>query len=50
MGAILAYHWASHYPDAVRAIAPIAGSARTGDFNKVCSAIMSDPDWNNGFY
>ena len=55
MGAILTYHWAAHYPDAVRAIAPIAGSARTGDFNKVFlagirSAIMSDPDWNNGFY
>jgi homoserine O-acetyltransferase/O-succinyltransferase len=55
MGAILAYHWAAHYPDAVRAIAPIAGSARTGHFNKVFlagirSAIMSDPDWNNGFY
>jgi pimeloyl-ACP methyl ester carboxylesterase len=53
MGAILAYHWAAHYPDAVRAIAPIAGSARTGHFNKVFlagirSAIMSDPDWNNG--
>ena len=55
MGAILAYHWAAHYPDAAHAIAPIAGSARTGHYNKVFlagirSAIMSDPDWNNGFY
>jgi homoserine O-acetyltransferase/O-succinyltransferase len=55
MGALEAYHWATLYPDAVRAIVPIAGSARTGLFNKVFlagirSAIMSDPDWNNGFY
>jgi homoserine O-acetyltransferase/O-succinyltransferase len=55
MGALEAYHWATLYPDAVRAIVSIAGSARTGLFNKVFlagirSAIMSDPDWNNGFY
>ena len=34
---------------------PIAGSARTAPFNRVFlagirSAIMSDPDWKNGFY
>jgi homoserine O-acetyltransferase len=55
MGAIIAYHWATLFPDAVRAIVPIAGSARTAQFNKVFltgirSAIMSDPDWNNGYY
>jgi homoserine O-acetyltransferase/O-succinyltransferase len=55
MGALLAYHWAAHFPDAVLAIVPIAGSARTCTFNKVFlagirSAIVSDPDWNNGFY
>jgi len=55
MGALEAYHWAALFPDAVRAIVPIAGSARTGLFNKVFlagirSAITSDPDWNNGFY
>ena len=55
MGAPLAYHWAALFPDDVRAIVPIAGAARTGQFNKVFlagirSAIMSDPDWNEGFY
>jgi homoserine O-acetyltransferase/O-succinyltransferase len=55
MGAILAYHWATLYPGEVDAIVPIAGSARTAPFNRVFlagirSAIMSDPDWKNGFY
>jgi homoserine O-acetyltransferase len=39
----------------VDAIAPISGAARTGHYNKVFlagnrAAIMSDPDWNDGFY
>jgi homoserine O-acetyltransferase/O-succinyltransferase len=55
MGAMAAYHWAALFSDSVRAIVPIGGSARTGTFNKVFlagirSAIVSDPDWNNGFY
>ena len=37
MGAILAYHWATLYPDEVDAIVPIAGSARTAPFNKYFS-------------
>ena len=50
-----AYGWAALFPDSVRAIVPIGGSTRTGTFNKVFlagirSAIVSDPDWNNGFY
>lgn len=54
-GALEAYHWAALFPQDLRAIVAIAGSARTGLFNKVFlagirSAIMSDPDWNNGFY
>jgi homoserine O-acetyltransferase len=55
MGALLAYHWAALFPDDVRAIVPIAGAARTGLFNRVFlagirSAIVSDPDWKEGFY
>jgi homoserine O-acetyltransferase/O-succinyltransferase len=55
MGALAAYHWAVLFPDMVSAIVPIAGSARTGLFNKVFlagirNAILSDPDWNEGFY
>ena len=55
MGGMVAYHWAALFPDAVRAIVPIAGAARTALFNKVFiagirSAITSDPDWKDGFY
>lgn len=55
MGACQVYHWATLYPDMVEALAPIAGSARTCNFNKVFlqgirNAITSDPDWNDGFY
>jgi homoserine acetyltransferase len=35
MGAMAAYGWAALFPDSVRAIVPIGGSARTGTFNKV---------------
>lgn len=55
LGACQVYHWAALYPDMIDAIAPIAGSARTCTFNKVFlagirKAIVSDPDWNDGFY
>jgi homoserine O-acetyltransferase len=55
MGACQVYHWAALYPDMIDAIAPIAGSARTCMFNKVFlasirRAIVSDRDWNDGFY
>ena len=35
MGACQAFQWAAQFPDMVRAACPIAGSARTGNFNKV---------------
>ena len=55
MGACQVYAWAAAYPDMVAAIAPIAGSARTADYNKVflagnIAAIKGDPAWNEGFY
>jgi homoserine O-acetyltransferase/O-succinyltransferase len=55
MGACQAYAWAALFPEMVRAIAPISGSARTANFNKVfltgnMRAVTSDPDWNDGFY
>lgn len=55
MGACQSYAWAALHPEMVEAIAPISGSARTARFNKVFlhglrQAIMTDPDWNDGFY
>jgi homoserine O-acetyltransferase/O-succinyltransferase len=55
LGACQVYAWAAAYPDMVDAIAPIAGSARTGDYNKVflagnIAAIKGDPVWSEGFY
>ena len=55
MGACQTYAWAALHPEMVQAIAPISGSARTANFNKVflagnIRAITSDPDWNDGFY
>jgi homoserine O-acetyltransferase/O-succinyltransferase len=55
MGACQVYAWAAAYPDMVDAIAPIAGSARTADYNKVflagnIAAIKGDAAWNEGFY
>ena len=35
MGACQAFEWAAQFPDMVQAAAPLAGSARTGSFNKV---------------
>jgi homoserine O-acetyltransferase len=55
MGACQAYQWAAQYPGMVRAVCPIAGSARTGDFNKVFllalrRALELDPVFADGFY
>jgi len=55
MGACQTYQWAAQYPDAVRAAAPIAGSARTASFNKVFllalrRALQLDPAFEDGFY
>jgi homoserine O-acetyltransferase len=55
MGAAQTYAWAALHPEMVQAIAPIAGSARTGQYNKVflhalVRSITADPDWNDGFY
>lgn len=55
MGACQVYAWGALHSDMTDAIAPIAGSARTANFNKVflagnMRAIRSDPDWNDGFY
>lgn len=55
MGGTQAYQWAAQYPDMVKAIAPVACSAKTSIYNKLflksnIKAITSDPDWNDGWY
>lgn len=55
MGAAQVYQWASQYPDAVAAAAPIAGSARCGIYNAIFlnslkSALKLDPVFQNGYY
>ena len=55
MGACQAFQWAAQYPDMVRAACPIAGSARTGNFNKVFLLALRrtlelDPAYDDGFY
>ena len=55
MGACQAFQWAAQFPDMVRAACPIAGSARTADYNKVFlmslrRALELDPVFNEGFY
>ena len=55
MGACQTFQWAAQYPDMVRAACPIAGSARTADYNKVFlmslrRALELDPVFNEGFY
>ncbi|MEQ8346555.1 MAG: alpha/beta fold hydrolase [Sneathiellaceae bacterium] len=55
MGACQVYAFAALFPDMVQALAPIAGSARTGAFNKVFlngirQAVMGDPAWAGGWY
>ena len=54
MGACQTFQWAAQFPDMVRAACPIAGSARTGNFNKVFllalrRALELDPA-AEGFY
>ena len=55
MGACQAFQWAAQFPDMVRAACPIAGSARTGNYNKVFllalrRALELDPAYADGFY
>lgn len=55
LGGMQALEWAVAYPDAVRAIAPIAATARLGTqgvaWNAIArTAITSDPDWQGGAY
>ncbi len=55
MGACQSFQWAAQFPDMVEAAAPIAGSARTGSFNKVFllslrRALELDPAFHDGFY
>src|SRR5436853_2304702 len=55
LGGMQALEWAVAYPDAVRAIVPIASTARLGTqgvaWNAIArNAITSDPDWQDGAY
>ncbi|HVR88401.1 MAG TPA: homoserine O-acetyltransferase [Candidatus Limnocylindria bacterium] len=55
LGGMQALEWAVAYPDAVRAIVPIASTAHLGTqgvaWNAIArTAIMSDPDWQGGAY
>jgi len=55
MGACQTFQWAAQFPDMVQAACPIAGSARTADYNKVFllslrRALQLDPVYNEGFY
>jgi homoserine O-acetyltransferase/O-succinyltransferase len=51
MGAQQAYHWGGLYPEKVRRIAALCGTARTTDHNRIFlqslrSALTADPAWN----
>lgn len=51
MGAQQAYHWAALYPDQVKRIAAICGTAKTTDHNRIFlyslrAALQGDPAWN----
>src|SRR5258708_12581239 len=55
LGGMQALEWAVAYPDAVRAIVPIASTARLGTqgvaWNAIArAAITTDPDWQGGSY
>ncbi|WP_191059990.1 alpha/beta fold hydrolase [Geminicoccus harenae] len=55
MGACQTFQWAAQYPDMVQAACPIAGSARTGNYNKVFLLALRrtlelDPAFQDGFY
>ena len=51
MGAQQAYHWGALYPDLVKRIAAICGTAKTTDHNTIFlqslrTALTADPTWN----
>ena len=55
MGAQQSYQWAVRYPDFVKRIAPIAGTAKGTLHNRLLvegfiDAITSDPHWAEGWY
>lgn len=55
MGGQQAYEWAVRYPEMVKRVAPIAATARISlhqiNFTETLQeAIMSDPNWNGGWY
>lgn len=55
MGACQTYQWAATYPDMVRAAVPMAGSARTAEYNRLFllslrRALELDPEFREGFY
>ncbi|MDQ2802968.1 MAG: alpha/beta fold hydrolase [Pseudomonadota bacterium] len=55
MGAQQTYEWAVRYPDMVKRAAPIAGTAKNTDHDRIFTqtlmdAITSDPAWNGGEY
>jgi homoserine O-acetyltransferase len=55
LGGMQALEWAVAYPDDIELIAPIAATARLGAqgvaWNAIArSAIMADPDWQDGRY
>jgi homoserine O-acetyltransferase/O-succinyltransferase len=55
MGGTQSYQWAAQYPDMVKAIAPVACSAKTSIYNtlflkSLLTAMTSDPAWKNGWY
>jgi homoserine O-acetyltransferase/O-succinyltransferase len=50
MGAQQAYHWGTLFPDRVRRVAALCGTARTTDHNRIFleslrSALTADPAW-----
>lgn len=55
MGGMQAYHWASAFPDIVRRIAVVCGSARCATHNYVFlegvkAALQADPDFREGWF
>lgn len=55
MGAQQTYEWAIRYPEMVKRIAPIAGTAVCTPHDQLyvdvfCEALRSDPQWLNGEY
>lgn len=55
MGGTQSYQWAAQYPDMVKAIAPVACSARTSIYNELflksnIRAIKADPAYRKGWY